>query len=399
MKHMFLEKFFLASKTAIIRKKIYGIRQHSGETLHEYWERFNKMCATCPHHQINANDSKAPDLQYGKQYTIVWGQSSQSTTNADQVDIIGEAACFGQHQPNIPARVCGICTSVEHPIDLCPTLQETESDQPKSVGAIGGYQYGKQPYQSRPFDNQQFGKQPFRPRPSQGPYAAQRFESTPNVPQRPTSYQQSTPQYQASPFQQQQQRRMPPQGCSPSLEDLMKQLATTKHEFQQYAIPIEYECTIQDLKMQIGQLANTSVGSNNLPSQTIPNPRWNASALTLRSGKGLPQLALQKLLRSTEADSEPNTSSQILQQDKVVPLPFPTRTFSTRKPESDEKLLKIFCKVEINIPLLDAIKQIPKYAKFLKELCVHKRKIMKGSVKVGGIVLALTKNEEFTARA
>ncbi|RDX86594.1 hypothetical protein CR513_32059, partial [Mucuna pruriens] len=54
-----------------------------------------------------------------------------------------------------------------------PTLQETESDYPKSVGAIGGYQCGKQPYQSRPFDNQQFGKQLFRPGLSQGPYAAQ----------------------------------------------------------------------------------------------------------------------------------------------------------------------------------------------------------------------------------
>ncbi|RDX60963.1 hypothetical protein CR513_60854, partial [Mucuna pruriens] len=50
----------------------------------------------------------------------------------------------GQH---IVARVCGICTSVEHPIDMCPTLQETGSDYPESIGAIGGYQYGKQPYQ------------------------------------------------------------------------------------------------------------------------------------------------------------------------------------------------------------------------------------------------------------
>ncbi|RDY02130.1 hypothetical protein CR513_14462, partial [Mucuna pruriens] len=38
----------------------------------------------------------------------------------------------------------------------------------------------------------------------------------------------------------------------------------------------------------------------------------------------------------------------------------------------------MFHKVEINIPLLDAIKQIPKYKKFHKELCVHKRKKMKG---------------------
>ena len=31
--------------------------------------------------------------------------------------------------------------------------------------------------------------------------------------------------------------------------------------------------------------------------------------------------------------------------------------------------------MEINIPLLDAIKQIPKYAKFLKELCTNRRKL------------------------
>ncbi|KAL0342565.1 UNVERIFIED_CONTAM: hypothetical protein Scaly_1919100 [Sesamum calycinum] len=41
----------------------------------------------------------------------------------------------------------------------------------------------------------------------------------------------------------------------------------------------------------------------------------------------------------------------------------------------DEGDLDTFKKVEINIPLLDAIKQIPKYAKFLKELCTNKRKL------------------------
>ncbi|RDX82310.1 hypothetical protein CR513_36917, partial [Mucuna pruriens] len=43
MKRMFLEKFFPASRTMTIRKEICGIRQHPGETLHEYWERFNKL--------------------------------------------------------------------------------------------------------------------------------------------------------------------------------------------------------------------------------------------------------------------------------------------------------------------------------------------------------------------
>ncbi|RDX86313.1 hypothetical protein CR513_32362, partial [Mucuna pruriens] len=83
------------------------------------------------------------------------------------------------------------------------------------------------------------------------------------------------------------------------------------------------------------------------------------------------------------------------QQEKPIPLPFPTYSLSTRKPE----LLRMFQKVEINIPLLDAMKQIPKYVKFLKELCVHKRKKMKGGVELGGIMSTLTRNEYFTAEA
>ncbi|RDY01171.1 hypothetical protein CR513_15541, partial [Mucuna pruriens] len=54
----------------------------------------------------------------------------------------------GQHQPTMAAKVCGICTSMEHPTNMCPTLQETESDQTENVGAIGGFQYGKQPTES-----------------------------------------------------------------------------------------------------------------------------------------------------------------------------------------------------------------------------------------------------------
>jgi len=46
-------KFFPASGVAAIRKDIYGIRQQERENLHEYWKRFKKLCASCPHHQIN----------------------------------------------------------------------------------------------------------------------------------------------------------------------------------------------------------------------------------------------------------------------------------------------------------------------------------------------------------
>ena len=53
MKKAFMKRYFLASKAANIRKEICGIRQYNRETLYEYWERFKKLCASCPHHQIS----------------------------------------------------------------------------------------------------------------------------------------------------------------------------------------------------------------------------------------------------------------------------------------------------------------------------------------------------------
>ncbi|RDX67966.1 hypothetical protein CR513_53107, partial [Mucuna pruriens] len=34
---------------------------------------------------------------------------------------------IGQHQPMATVKACGICTSIEHPTNMCPTLQEIES--------------------------------------------------------------------------------------------------------------------------------------------------------------------------------------------------------------------------------------------------------------------------------
>ncbi|RDX78523.1 hypothetical protein CR513_41184, partial [Mucuna pruriens] len=92
--------------------------------------------------------------------------------------------------------------------------------------------------------------------------------------------------------------------------------------------------TIQDLKMQVGQLANISVGSGNLPSQTIPNPKGDVSNVSLRSGRELPQQPTpQPKSKSVNAEFEPKADSLA----RAVPLPFPTRTVLARK----SKLIRI----------------------------------------------------------
>ena len=53
MVRLFLDKFFPASRAASLRREICGIKQKDTETLHEYWERFKQLCASCPQHGIS----------------------------------------------------------------------------------------------------------------------------------------------------------------------------------------------------------------------------------------------------------------------------------------------------------------------------------------------------------
>jgi hypothetical protein len=53
--------------------------------------------------------------------------------------------------------------------------------------------------------------------------------------------------------------------------------------------------------------------------------------------------------------------------------PFPEALKETRKLESNKEIFETFSNCEVNIPLLKLIKSIPRYAKFLKELCTIKR--------------------------
>jgi len=57
---------------------------------------------------------------------------------------------------------------------------------------------------------------------------------------------------------------------------------------------------------------------------------------------------------------------------KKIP-PFPVSSSRFKKEDKEKEILEVFKKVELNIPLIDVIKQIPKDVKFLNELCTTKR--------------------------
>ena len=56
-----------------------------------------------------------------------------------------------------------------------------------------------------------------------------------------------------------------------------------------------------------------------------------------------------------------------------VPPPFPQALQKRKKSVNQTEILEVLRKVKVNIPLQNMIKQVPTFAKFLKDLCTVKR--------------------------
>ncbi|CAM8956610.1 unnamed protein product [Rhodiola kirilowii] len=165
---------------------------------------------------------------------------------------------------------------------------------------------------------------------------------------------------------------------------------------------------VDELKKQMSQMASVVYerreDKGKLPSQTIPNPKSNISAVMLRNGKqvksGMEELHEDSTsVQNADASTFKARTSEALQQNTETsaeeshktsvgcnksctefpnsntPLPFPMQVSKTNKKSiTDKEVWELFSKVEINIPLIEAIRQIPRYAKFLKELCTNRRR-------------------------
>ena len=79
-----------------------------------------------------------------------------------------------------------------------------------------------------------------------------------------------------------------------------------------------------------------------------------------------------------ESDHFPSKSSTRVTSPYFPKAPFPqyldAPSHFAKKWAKSKDILEVFKQVRFNLSLLDAIKQIPIYAKYLKDLCTHKCK-------------------------
>ncbi|KAM1573916.1 hypothetical protein ACFX1Z_043319 [Malus domestica] len=418
MKRAFLEKFFPTSRVILLRKRISGIQQDEGESFPTYYERFKSLVASCPQHQMKEElllqyfyegllpierqmlDASAGGALVDKTPTAAKMLIANRALNAQQYEGVGQRSMPLQQQVNEVVEgpkvktvaSCGVCSTQGHPTDKCPQLIENGGWE--TLNAVG---YGNQ-YQSRGGFRQQppgFYQKPLAP-----------------------------PQVQAQPAQSNVSNSSDNDKIFQLLTTLTQEVQTQNKERQ------IQDKRVDNLEKQVGQIAEF-MGQfreqGRLPSSTVVNPKGgfeSAKAMHLRSGKqvgsdlnpSMPRSNEEEELRIEEEEQRPltakvepnvlqvpsdpnssnsskkgkNVSSSVSTNDFPANIPFPSRFKQTKKEEAEKDILETFRKVQVNIPLLDAIKQVPRYAKFLKELCTNRRRIStKEVVKVSENVSAI----------
>ncbi|XP_059458356.1 uncharacterized protein LOC132187950 [Corylus avellana] len=128
------------------------------------------------------------------------------------------------------------------------------------------------------------------------------------------------------------------------------------------------------------------VGSSSDPTHGLEHLQV---IVTLRSGRQVDnQVVLQEenpavpqgqeSRNKEERDAKPSTATPTVEDPPrsfVPKAPYPERLQAPKKIGKFEDILEVFKQDQINIPFLDAIQQVPSYAKLLKDMITIKRRM------------------------
>ncbi|KAL5567270.1 hypothetical protein UlMin_030434 [Ulmus minor] len=352
--NVFLTKYFPPAKSAKMRNDISNFLQQDQESLYEAWERFKDLLRKCPHHGLplwmqvqtfyngllsntqtmvdaasgGAFFNKSPEEGYelievmaSNNFMKSERNSQKRTAGVHDIDafnkLAAQIALLNNNFKNLNVSsisnvVCDLCAG-NHPSMECQGPYEANAEQVNFV-ANNQRQYN-------PNSN----------------YYNQGWKNHPNF---------------------------------------------------SWSNNVNVQQPIRNLEHQVGEisklLAERTQGA--LPSNTEKNPREHVNAISLRSGKELdpPKQVGQQVstvvqpIQGATSDLK-NQSNDSISIPKSFPssstVPFPQRLRKQKLDNQFSKFLNIFKSLHINLPFVDMLEQMPKYAKFLKDILSNKRKL------------------------
>ncbi|XP_009618042.1 uncharacterized protein [Nicotiana tomentosiformis] len=173
----------------------------------------------------------------------------------------------------------------------------------------------------------------------------------------------------------------PLQQLEKSMTDMMKKLLLDNQKVM--AENQELRTEFRNLERQFGQMANNKnirlVGA--LPRDTEKNSQVNA--VTLRNGRELVEVPKKKKEQSGFEEERVPQPVEVDERNKIeseqiserVSPPFPQRLRKKNDDYMFHKFLDMLKQIHLNIALVDMLREVPKYAKYIKDIVANKRRL------------------------
>ena len=412
----FLKKFFSAHKTNNLKRQIYTFAAQEGEKFYQCWERFLETISACPHHGFDTwmlvNHfydgtsppmkqlvetmcggnflSKHPDeamdfLHYIAETSKAWDEPRPRkdeglrylSNQGETIHTISEDTLMREKLIILTRRMDEMEMKNQH--NSC-SVNELSASQPSCYNHQSHGHYGENCQenvqilnQGRPPLNVPFGNSYIQDCKNHSNHLGK-----PYIP--PTDQQQFTPTSQ----QQQPISLSPVEQVVLNLSKVVDMIAKEQKVHQsnmQNEISKLSNQLLQSSEKVKGpfkeQQYQTVVNEIGLIGDTTTRTDEVKAVVTLRSGREL-KTAVHELVKSAPVVTEPlqEESSVAKKEAKIqIPPPFPQAIQKKKNHVKQKEILEVLREVKVNIPLLDMIKQVPTYAKFLKDLCTVKRSL------------------------
>ena len=435
----FLKKFFSTHKTNNLKRQIYTFAAHDGEKFYQCWERFMETISAYPHHGFDTwmlvNHfydgmsppmkqlletmcggnflSKHPDeaidfLNYVAETSKAWdeprpretGGSRHSSYKGESIHTLSEDTLLKEKLIILTRRLDEMEMKNQHNMH---SVNELSASQPSCYNYQLNGHYGENSQenvqilnQARPPTNAPFGNSYIhdwknysniqgKPKPSayMPPADQQQFCSTSTAQQMPPL---------SSPVEQAILNLSKVVGTFVEEQKVLNVQTSQKNE----AVEISLSRKLDNMHYEISKLSNQQLQSSEIGKASFqgqqyqklvneiglteaPNARIDEvkAVVTLRSGKEL-KPAVPELVNSAPVVADPLKEEQSMGKEEVkirISPPFPQLLRKKKNHVNQTEMLEVLRQVKVNIPLLDMIKQVPTYAKFLKDLCTVKKSL------------------------
>ncbi|XP_021722680.1 uncharacterized protein LOC110690159 [Chenopodium quinoa] len=365
----FLVKFLGKEKTARLRNELSTFGQSDDESLYEAWRRFKRLQRQCPHHGIlewmliqTFYNGLTHEFRI---YIDAASGGSLLTKNPTKAKELIEKMAANDNYHSGGQR--NVKKGGMHNVDAITLLTSSMQALTSKFDKFQATSSSSSSKTCQMCNNTQAQQNPTPPPPRNNNY---------NAPS----------DFQARPPLVQQPMQPPPQKSN--LELMLENfVTTTNNNIQQLQAQNNLmENQISQLAHQVGQSLKTPCAFS---GQIEKPPKGHMNAMNLRSGKKMEDpptrepskevvdevVPKEKVVDGTATEEEPKESTPPPLIPYVSQVPFSQKLAQAKLEKMYGKFLNILKKLHINIPFLDAISEMPSYAKFLKDMLSNKKNL------------------------